>query len=72
MGKVTDLHSAFPTHTGISLTHLNGQNTNVAPCTAGFTECKRCSRENDNTCRDTTLTLSKWMCPLGSVTAGFA
>lgn len=32
------------------------------------------SREKmeSRTCRDTTLTLSKWMCPLGSVTAGFA
>ena len=72
MGKVTDLDSTFPTHTGKSLTHLNGQNTNVAACTADFTEGKRCGRENDNTWRDTTLTLSKGMCPLGSVTAGFA
>ena len=29
MGKVTDLHSTFPTYTGKSLTHLNGQNTNA-------------------------------------------
>lgn len=40
--------------------------------TTGSMQYNKGKLESRNTCRDTTLTASKWMCPLGSVTAGFA